>query len=436
MADLRRLAHEILRGNWRDGFTVPTDKLYPFQWNWDSGFVSLGIADRDPLEAIQELENLFRGQWANGMVPHIVFHSETETTYFPNHDFWAANEVNPGAPRKPLTSGISQPPVHGFILELLLERYGDHPRVVDGIHRLFPKVLASHRFFYHLRDPEREGLVFLYHPWESGRDNSPIWDESLQRIIIRPGDIPPYERKDTAHADSDQRPTGRDYDRYVYLLELGKRHGYDGPGIWAESPFVLQDVMLNAILIRANEGLIRVGQELGLEVAEAEEWQSKNKKAFADKLWDEELGTYVSWDVRGQVPVRSREIGGFVALFAGIPDLQRAHRMEGYLRGLHDRGFRLCPSYDPDDELFDPARYWRGPIWPQMNWLLYHGLLRYGFQSTAAIVRQDLLDLVDHLGFHEYFEPRRSVADQQTKGYGGNNFSWTASTILDFLREG
>ena len=98
--------------------------------------------------------------------------------------------------------------------------------------------------------------------------------------------------------------------------------------------------------------------------------------------------------------------------------------------------FRLCPSFDPEDERFDPARYWRGPIWPQMNWLLYHGLLRYEFASTAAIVRQDLLDLVDRLGFHEYFDPRRAVADQQDKGYGGDFFSWTSSTIIDFIREG
>ena len=24
-------------------FTVPTDRLYPYQWNWDSGFTALGI---------------------------------------------------------------------------------------------------------------------------------------------------------------------------------------------------------------------------------------------------------------------------------------------------------------------------------------------------------------------------------------------------------
>ena len=33
----------IFKKNDRGGFTVPTDRLYPYQWNWDSGFTALGI---------------------------------------------------------------------------------------------------------------------------------------------------------------------------------------------------------------------------------------------------------------------------------------------------------------------------------------------------------------------------------------------------------
>ena len=37
-------AQEILRTNDRGGYTVPTARLYPYQWNWDSAFVALGFA--------------------------------------------------------------------------------------------------------------------------------------------------------------------------------------------------------------------------------------------------------------------------------------------------------------------------------------------------------------------------------------------------------
>ncbi|HHB79636.1 MAG TPA: glycoside hydrolase, partial [Saprospiraceae bacterium] len=96
---LRNQAKSILRANWRDGFTIPTGKLYPFQWNWDSGFVSIGLGHYTIEKAILEIGTLFSGQWANGMVPHILFHSEKEKSYFPNYDFWES-QVNPGAPDK------------------------------------------------------------------------------------------------------------------------------------------------------------------------------------------------------------------------------------------------------------------------------------------------------------------------------------------------
>ncbi|MEO0473118.1 MAG: glycoside hydrolase, partial [Bacteroidota bacterium] len=92
-------AHHILLSNWKDGFTIPASKLYPFQWNWDSGFVSIGHSYQNLEYAMQELATLFSGQWANGMVPHIIFHNENEKTYFPNHEFWETT-VNPGAPQK------------------------------------------------------------------------------------------------------------------------------------------------------------------------------------------------------------------------------------------------------------------------------------------------------------------------------------------------
>ena len=34
------------------------------------------------------------------------------------------------------------------------------------------------------RDPEKSGLVTIFHPWESGCDDSPIWDDALTRVSI------------------------------------------------------------------------------------------------------------------------------------------------------------------------------------------------------------------------------------------------------------
>ena len=429
---LLRQAKAVLSHNLQDGFTIPRAKLYPFQWNWDSGFVSLGFANYDVDAAINEINSLLSGQWENGMVPHIIFHSENETTYFPNWDFWETT-VNKGASQSPKTSGISQPPVLGFVLENILDKHPDDKKVLAFAKMIYPKLVHYHRFWYTYRDPNREGLVFIYHPWESGRDNSPIWDDALDLIDLDHANLPHYIRQDTKISDAKERPTSRQYDQYVYLLELGKRYQYDGKGIAETSEFLIQDSLINAVLIRSNEGLIKVGKRLGFDTKEIEEWQTQSVQQFNTKLWSEKLQTYTGYDLRQAKQFPHWEIGGLTALFANIPNSERAVKMKAYLSNLMENNFYTVPSFDVYHELYDSKRYWRGPIWPQMNWMIYHGLKQYQFQSEADFVRESLLSLVERFGFHEYFEAQRQVVEVSHGGYGGNDFSWTASSVIDFI---
>jgi len=434
MNPLVEQAQAVLSKNWRDGFTIPTNRLYPFQWNWDSGFISIGLAQYDLKKAMQELNTLFSGQWENGMIPHIIFHSEQEESYFPNWDFWNS-EVNRGAPSKPKSSGITQPPVHGFVLEFLLQQHPNHPDLEAFIKDIFPKMVKSHAFFYNHRDPKKEHLFFIYHPWESGRDNSPIWDESLDRIDLTKAEIPAYTRRDTSIADASERPTQEQYDRYVYLLELGKRYAYDGPQIAEESPFLIQDSMMNALLIRSNQSLLKIAQRFGLDAGPIPEWLSEGMENYKHKFWNDQLQTFVGYDMRDEKQVLHKEIGGFIPLFAGLASEAQADQMATYLQNLHNRGYYLCPSFDVDSPLFDSKRYWRGPVWPHMNWMLYQGLLQYGFEELADIVKKDTLELVSQFGFYEYYESEKQKANQLANGYGGDQFSWTASTVIDLLAE-
>jgi hypothetical protein len=437
MDTLPTRAQQTLLNNRRDGFTVPTQRLYPFQWNWDSGFTCLGYSHFALSLAIAELRSLFSGQWANGMLPHILFHSENEASYFPNHDFWQP-EVNPGAPRKPRTSGISQPPVHAFILERLWQQHPDHADLRALIDELWPKLLALHRFYYTQRDPAQEGLVCIIHPWESGRDNSPLWDDPLDRITIAPGSLPPYQRRDTSLVDAAERPTQHHYDRYVYLLELAKRHRYEGRALLDECPFLIQDPMFNAILMRSNLALIRLGEALNFdreELTTVEAWRTRSRKSFERKLWHEKLGTYVCYDLQAEAQLPALEIGGLCALLGQSPSPDRAQRIVACLDDLRERGYWLCPSFDVDHPRFDPKRYWRGPVWPQMNWMLAAGLRAYGYHDLAHTVGEDLIRLVSKLGFFEYFDPRQQMLTQAEQGYGGNHFSWTAACVLDLWYE-
>ncbi len=92
----------------------------------------------------------------------------------------------------------------------------------------------------------------------------------------------------------------------------------------------------------------------------------------------------------------------------------------------------LCASFDPDSDRFNPKKYWRGPVWINLNWLLYKGLKSYGFYDLSNRVKDDSITLIEKYGFYEYFDSRKEVTENA--GYGGNNFSWSAALLIDFLK--
>ena len=120
-AGLRALAVATLDGNWEHDHTVPSRTLYPHQWSWDSAFSALGWSHVRPARAWRELASLFRAQWVDGRVPHIVFNPALRVrSYFPGPEFWAS-ACAAGAPAA-ATSGLVQPPVHALAAWLTYRR--------------------------------------------------------------------------------------------------------------------------------------------------------------------------------------------------------------------------------------------------------------------------------------------------------------------------
>jgi hypothetical protein len=81
-ADNVSMAQHILDDNWTGSSTRPSPTLYPHQWNWDSGFIAIGYSHYYTARAIKEIETLFDAQWANGMLPQIVFNEKNLGHYF------------------------------------------------------------------------------------------------------------------------------------------------------------------------------------------------------------------------------------------------------------------------------------------------------------------------------------------------------------------
>jgi len=418
--ELRDKAIAILKRNDKGNYTVPTHGLYPFQWNWDSCLSALGQYHYDVERAWVEIETLFEHQWPDGMVPHIIFHEHDEG-YFPGPGVWDTK-------RPVSTSGITQPPVAGFALKRLFERSGQVESVKQRATDLVKAIDKWHHWFYECRDPSNEGLVALIHPWESGRDNSVDWDAPFEKV---PTDgVGDYQRRDTDHADPSHRPTKDQYDRYIWLLQCFKSKQWDNKVLHEASPFKVVDPGFNAILIRSCADLAELAEQLGLSDIAARNigWAEKGRGAL-ELLWNENLSQYVCFDRASGQQIESASIGGLLPVFAGV----RSDRVDAIVSSINtiaSESRYLVASHRPTDPLFDSKRYWRGPLWLIVNYMLIDGLKLSGESGLAQRITEDSLALIAQSGFAEYYDPINGDP------CGGDTFTWTAAMVLEFIALG
>ncbi|MFS4468948.1 MGH1-like glycoside hydrolase domain-containing protein [Maribacter sp. 2210JD10-5] len=426
-------AKEVLEANFQDGgFTIPSQGLYPFQWKWDSGFIAIGLSYYNIENAKLEVKTLLDAQWENGFIPHIVFHNENDT-YFPGADFHKS-ELHPLSSKRYKSTGMTQPPVMGFVLKEMYRIAEDKEAMLEFIQDHIDKVYHNHVYFYANRDPHNEGLVYIYHNWESGTDNSPVWDDIWK--TMNPPEYT-FERKDTTHVDASQRPSKREYDHYLHIIEIAKEHQYNDGKIAELSPFLVQDPLFNAMLIKSNEALLELYELIGGNGAKKlflTQWQKRSIEAFNNKLFNEELGAYVHYDLRNERQICHVSSSSFSPLFANIPNQERAKILvKTMLEKFGGEDKYLCASFDPTNNRFNPRKYWRGPVWINMNWMLYYGLKNYGFTDVAERIKKDSIELIERDGFFEYFDCRKDNGEPLRTGYGGDNFSWSAALLIDLL---
>lgn len=194
---------------------------------------------------------------------------------------------------------------------------------------------------------------------------------------------------------------------------------------------MVQDVLFNSILCRAGRDLAQIAEWLGKDPAPFQKQSSKTARSINRKMWNEEQGMYHDYDIGRKTILNIHMLSCFIPLFADIPSPVQAEKMFDYLNtqrfcSLSDDCLAV-PSFDREQPEFSSKEYWRGPIWINMNWLLYKGLARYGHKLYDEQIKNTIIDLTRNHGFHEFYDP------ESGKGYGAENFSWSAALLLDIL---
>lgn len=424
--------------------TLPSREFYVHQWNWDSATHAMALIHIDEMRAYEEIYSLLSGQWVNGLIPHIIF-NPSETRYFPGPDIWDTEKTSGTTIA---TSGITQPPLITISAFYMYKTAKDRNQARIFQKNVIPKLVAYHEHLKKYRDPENSGLLTIIHPWESGTDNSPRWDNVLQQIDI--GSIPDRiketvneGRTDNKLGELDDRPKVYDYYRYLYLTDLYKNWQWDFVKIVRESPFAVKDILFNAIWCYANDSLAQFLEETGKgkDAKKFRVWEQQTRDAI-QSLWNSHSQIFKLINVTQgkKISIYEDTIANFLPLLAkAVTKTQLTQLINQLLDPKKYWSPVPLPSIALDNPKFELTRYWRGPSWPITNLLIIEGLRNYEMSNPCKKLQLKIIkktmSMIEKYGFSEYYNPYGENTYTKRKTLGFGSFSWSAAIYIYLAHE-
>ena len=177
---------------------------------------------------------------------------------------------------------------------------------------------------------------------------------------------------------------------------------FDRAGVWRS--YYCEGADLNSFLYLEFLAAEKIALAKGLQDEAADfAAQAKHKKELIQRLlWNEQDGFFYDRDIRTGLPIRVKSVNGLYPLWAGIPDATQARRLvhEHIVNprefwsacplpsyALNERNYTQhhvpCPLIDIYYVLPDGHCNWRGGLWGHGNYMVAHGLQRYGFREEA-----------------------------------------------------
>lgn len=164
---------------------------------------------------------------------------------------------------------------------------------------------------------------------------------------------------------------------------------------WMPGPRTLDahDVGLSSLAALDAEMLARMARVLGRDAAPHAAAAERLRGLIRSRLWDAERGVFANRLWSGRF-VRSVTPTSFLPLLAGAADGAQARAMLEKLADPHwFGGSPGLPSVARHDPALADNVYWRGRIWPILNWLTWQGLVRAGAAEAAEALRAQGLAL-------------------------------------------
>lgn len=329
---------------------TPSKMHYVGVWQWDAYFHALAYRHMEPQLAHDQLRVVLDHQREDGLIPDAV------------HDEGTVTRLT-----FPVEADVTKPPLIAWAAWKLFETDGDR-EFLDEIYE--PMVRWNNWWFEH-NDVDGNGLCEYQHPFSSGLDDSPLWDEGM-----------PVESPD-----------------------------------------------LNTYLCLQLESLSKIARVLG-ETADARRW-AEHADQMAHRMiqlmWDAQAGLF--WASRNGQWVNVRTPFNLFPLITGRLPPEITKRLVTHLTDASQFWPRYpVPTVALNDSHYNPHQMWRGPTWVNVNYLLIEGLERTGYLAVARELRhRTLAMMLDDNDIYEYYHPETGAAPPKAASI----FGWSSALFID-----
>ncbi len=331
---------------------TPSKIHYVGVWQWDAYFHALAYRHIDMNLAKDQLRVVLDHQREDGMIPDAV-HDEGTVTHLD----------------LPVEADVTKPPLEAWSAWKLYEI--DHDR--EFLDEIYEPAVRWNAWWFEKNDVDGNGLCEYQHPFSSGLDDSPLWDE----------------------------------------------------GVPVESPD------LNTYLCLQQEALAKIAHVLGAE-QDAARWAQRADAQAARMvrwMWDENAGMFWANRPNHGARVTVRTPFSLFPLLTGRLPRDINQRLIQHLTDEQEfwPPYPL-PTVALNDPKFNPQQMWRGPTWMNVNYLMIEGLQRTGYDAIARELRRRTLDLLcRHDDIYEYYHPLTGEVPPKAASI----FGWSAAVFID-----
>ncbi|HEU4323687.1 MAG TPA: trehalase family glycosidase [Roseiflexaceae bacterium] len=337
-------------GFFRRESVAPSKAHYVGAWQWDNYFHALAFRYTDRALARDQIQFMLDHQQPDGMIPDAVYDEGTITQL----------EI-------PVSAAVTKPPIIGWVAMHVHNKTGDDQMLRD----IYEPLVRWNSWWFGLNDDDSDGIVQYSHPFSSGLDDSPLWDQGV-----------PVEAVD-----------------------------------------------LNTYLCIQMESLARMARILG-RGREAEMWQRKSAalaQRMIEHFYDPLAGLF--WSQKDHQPIRVLTPFSLYPLWTGQLPAPITERLLAHLRDPREFWTtHPLPTVGVNDPKYNPEQMWRGPVWININYIFVEALQRIARRDLAQDLAERTMRLVmGQNDIYEYYHPDTGEPPPKAAPM----FGWSAACFID-----